>query len=229
MFSLVQFKTLANKGRIRNVIMASGITVNVFEPTAEVIDKILDIQEKWVDSDDPEARTITGVQIIKELFPLLTDLEGIEEMTDEEIQEVADNPSIAYIQLQTEVEMLLTEIYKTHVLSARKRLLDTDYHVEANKVNIETFNQSVALAVKNTGTTDLVEKIEKFADSTAKAAEVQDQKETQERIIHLNKVKEEVQADIEKQSKHNDLLKRYQKDFATQPNKDLSDKDGKRD
>ena len=209
--------------------MASGITVNVYEPTGEAVDKILTLQEKWVDADDPNARTVTGVEIIKELFPLLTDLEGIEDMSDDEIQEVADNPTVAYIQLQIEIETILTEIYKTHVLSARKNLLETDYHVEANKVNVEAFNRSVALAVKNTGTTDLIEKIDKFAEASAQAAEVEEKVSEEKRIIHLDQIRKETEIEVDKTKEYNEKYAKYMLDFAEQDNKELTDLDGERD
>lgn len=204
--NLVKFQALQNdlnNRRIREIIMASGLTINVYEPSKEDVGVILDLQERWVDPENPEVRTITGVDIIRDLFPILTDLEGIEEMTDEEIQHVADNPSLAYLQLQIEVETILTEVYKTHVLSARKNLLDTDFQLEATKVEAETFNRSIALAIKNTGATDLIDRIDQYAQGMDKIAEGKAEKEKEATMTKLAEIEKDTDEQI---NKYKDVL-----------------------
>ena len=104
--------------KIRDVVMSSGSTVNIFEPTLEEIDEILNLQDEWV-SD--EGMSISGADVVKVLFPMLTDLEGIDEMTESEVQEVIDNPSNAFIQIQYHIETIITEVYKTAIFKSQKR------------------------------------------------------------------------------------------------------------
>lgn len=143
--------------KIRDVVMSSGSTVNIFEPTLEEIDEILKLQDEWV-SD--EGMNISGADVVKILFPMLTDLEGIDEMTESDVQEVIDNPSNAFIQIQYHIETIITEVYKTAILKARKEILEKDLEVESYKVSEEVFDRTLSLAAKNNGTKEVFDKLQ---------------------------------------------------------------------
>ena len=143
--------------KIRDVVMSSGSTVNIFEPTLEEIDEILKLQDEWV-SD--EGMNISGADVVKVLFPMLTDLEGIDEMTELDVQEVIDNPSNAFIQIQYHIETIITEVYKTAILKARKEILEKDLEVESYKVSEEVFDRTLSLAAKNNGTKEVFDKLQ---------------------------------------------------------------------
>ena len=165
--------------KIRDVVMSSGSTVNIFEPTLEEIDEILNLQDEWV-SD--EGMSISGADVVKVLFPMLTDLEGIDEMTESEVQEVIDNPSNAFIQIQYHIETIITEVYKTAILKARKEILEKDLEVESYKVNEEVFDRTLSLAAKNNGTKEVFDKLQeaeeefKQAEETEKITKLEDYK-----------------------------------------------------
>ena len=165
--------------KIRDVVMSSGSTVNIFEPTLEEIDEILKLQDEWV-SD--EGMNISGADVVKVLFPMLTDLEGIDEMTESDIQEVIDNPSNAFIQIQYHIETIITEVYKTAILKARKEILEKDLEVENYKVSEEVFDRTLSLAAKNNGTKEVFDKLQeaeeefKQAEETEKIAKLEDYK-----------------------------------------------------
>lgn len=165
--------------KIRDVVMSSGSTVNIFEPTLEEIDEILKLQDEWV-SD--EGMNISGADVVKVLFPMLTDLEGIDEMTESDVQEVIDNPSNAFIQIQYHIETIITEVYKTAILKARKEILEKDLEVENYKVSEEVFDRTLSLAAKNNGTKEVFDKLQeaeeefKQAEETEKIAKLEDYK-----------------------------------------------------
>lgn len=165
--------------KIRDVVMSSGSTVNIFEPTLEEIDEILNLQDEWV-SD--EGMSISGADVVKVLFPMLTDLEGIDEMTESEVQEVIDNPSNAFIQIQYHIETIITEVYKTAILKARKEILEKDLEVENYKVSEEVFDRTLSLAAKNNGTKEVFDKLQeaeeefKQAEETEKITKLEDYK-----------------------------------------------------
>ena len=165
--------------KIRDVVMSSGSTVNIFEPTLEEIDEILILQDEWV-SD--EGMNISGADVVKVLFPMLTDLEGIDEMTESEIQEVIDNPSNAFIQIQYHIETIITEVYKTAILKARKEILEKDLEVENYKVSEEVFDRTLSLAAKNNGTKEVFDKLQnaeeefKQAEDNEKITKLEDYK-----------------------------------------------------
>lgn len=165
--------------KIRDVVMSSGSTVNIFEPTLEEIDEILNLQDEWV-SD--EGMNISGADVVKVLFPMLTDLEGIDEMTESDVQEVIDNPSNAFIQIQYHIETIITEVYKTAILKARKEILEKDLEVENYKVSEEVFDRTLSLAAKNNGTKEVFDKLQeaeeefKQAEETEKITKLEDYK-----------------------------------------------------
>ena len=154
--------------KIRDVVMSSGSTVNIFEPTLEEIDEILKLQDEWV-SD--EGMNISGADVVKVLFPMLTDLEGIDEMTESDIQEVIDNPSNAFIQIQYHIETIITEVYKTAILKARKEILEKDLEVESYKVSEEVFDRTLSLAAKNNGTKEVFDKLQNAEEEFNQAEE----------------------------------------------------------
>lgn len=156
--------------KIRDVVMSSGSTVNIFEPTLEEIDEILNLQDEWV-SD--EGMNISGADVVKVLFPMLTDLEGIDEMTESDVQEVIDNPSNAFIQIQYHIETIITEVYKTAILKARKEILEKDLEVENYKVSEEVFDRTLSLAAKNNGTKEVFDKLQNAEEQFNQAEEAE--------------------------------------------------------
>lgn len=176
---LSYLKNTKEHRKIRDVVMSSGSTVNIFEPTLEEIDEILILQDEWV-SD--EGMNISGADVVKVLFPMLTDLEGIDEMTESDVQEVIDNPSNAFIQIQYHIETIITEVYKTAILKARKEILEKDLEVENYKVSEEVFDRTLSLAAKNNGTKEVFDKLQeaeeefKQAEETEKITKLEDYK-----------------------------------------------------
>ena len=165
---LSYLKNTKEHRKIRDVVMSSGSTVNIFEPTLEEIDEILILQDEWV-SD--EGMNISGADVVKVLFPMLTDLEGIDEMTESDVQEVIDNPSNAFIQIQYHIETIITEVYKTAILKARKEILEKDLEVENYKVSEEVFDRTLSLAAKNNGTKEVFDKLQEAEEEFKQAEE----------------------------------------------------------
>lgn len=211
MSNLMKLKNDPENRNIRDVVMSGGETIRVFEPSADDVTKIIEMQEQWMEGDE---LVINGSDIVRVLFKLLTDIEGLDELTDEEIQDVAENPSLAFIQVQDHVETIVSEVFKTVVLSARKRLLETDLEVEAYKVNEETFSRALSLAARETGTTNLLNKIEQAADGIIEAGE----KQKEENITALNEYKDSVQSRVDHYSK---MVEERRKEFAEADEKDL--------
>ena len=180
---LSYLKNTKEHRKIRDVVMSSGSTVNIFEPTLEEIDEILILQDEWV-SD--EGMNISGADVVKVLFPMLTDLEGIDKMTESDVQEVIDNPSNAFIQIQYHIETIITEVYKTAILKARKEILEKDLEVESYKVSEEVFDRTLSLAAKNNGTKEVFDKLQnaeeefKQAEENEKITKLEDYKAQEE-------------------------------------------------
>lgn len=200
------FKQLKNdpkNRKIRDIVMSAGETIKIFEPTSSQLDDILSFQEKWFQNENIE---IDGIDVARILIPMLTDITGLETMSDEEIGDIIDNPSNALLQVQNHIETIVTEVYKTIILSARKKLLEADLNVEAYKVNEETFDRAIALASKEKGINNLAEKFENAADEVIKA----DQERQAEGIIALKDYSKEVESKVDK---YNEMLKQRRADF----------------
>lgn len=202
---LAQLKNDQQNRRIREVITSTGNTINVYEPTKEQIDEIIGLQARWVNKEN-DALEISGIDIVRILFPMLSDIEGIDELTDEEIEQVILNPTNALIQLQYAVETVISEVYKTAILQTRKELLETDFQIEAYKISEETFDRAIHIAAKNTGSEALLNKIEAVADDMEELNEKEEtHQELQEELSDTQKVV----------SKYQDELDQYKKAFAT--------------
>lgn len=214
---LENLKNTAEDRKIRDVVMSAGTSINVYEPTIEDIDTIIDLQQKWVENDDMQ---IAGIEVIKVLFPMLTDMEGIDDMTDEEISDVVNNPTNALLQIQYHIETIITEVYKTALLKTRKEILDADLSVESYKVSEETIGRTIALSAKNNNTTEkeIIKKIEKANEEYETAVE-------EEKVIKLNNlVKEEAETKKEL-TQMEKILAEYQDSFASTDERiDMSEK-----
>lgn len=206
---LSYLKNTQENRKIRDVVMSAGSSINVYEPTLVEIDEILKLQEKWASKDEIE---VSGIDVIKVLFPMLTDLEGIDEMTDEEIREVNDNPTNAFLQIQYNIETIITEIYKTTILKTRKEILDTDLQVEAYKVQDETIERTIALASKNNGTEEVANKL-KLAEKSFLEAEKENAES--EKVVKIEKFKTEEKESETGLSKAMAELDKYRGSFAS--------------
>jgi len=206
---LSYLKNTQENRKIRDVVMSAGSSINVYEPTLVEIDEILKLQEKWASKDGIE---VSGIDVIKVLFPMLTDLEGIDEMTDEEIREVNDNPTNAFLQIQYNIETIITEIYKTTILKTRKEILDTDLQVEAYKVQDETIERTIALASKNNGTEEVANKL-KLAEKSFLEAEKENAES--EKVVKIEKFKTEEKESETGLSKAMAELDKYRGSFAS--------------
>ena len=133
---MVQISSLKNleglDRNIREVCTSGNISVIVYEPSRSDVEKLLEMQDEIYEAD-AEGNVqikIDGATMIRKIYPLLTDLEGIEDLSDEELEDVLDNPSIALIQASSVIEQIVIETYKIQVLSIRKQMVEQDLEYE---------------------------------------------------------------------------------------------------
>ena len=164
---MANFKDLLNSRenrKIREVIENGEETIFVYEPTADDVAKIIEFQDvlnSQVDGEPTEV-VITGSDMVRNVFPLLTNIDGIESMSDEEIEHVIENPTIALLQVQHVIEIIVTQIYKTVILSSKKAILQTDYEMASLSVLGEIVDKTMAASSRGSEEgARLVNKIEK--------------------------------------------------------------------
>lgn len=170
---MVQFIELMNKKdnrEVREVAFVKGETIRVFEPSLDDVNAIIEMQGDFVkELEDGNAKiSIQGDSLIKRLFPLLTDIEGVEDLSDEEIMEVADNPSVAMLQASHAIEGIITEVYKMTVLSARNRLLESDLALEDARMTNEMLTKMMGLAERDSKTKEKMDKIKNISEDIEK-------------------------------------------------------------
>ena len=166
----VHFRKLKNDQEnrsIRAVIMNGSEHINVYEPSLKDVRAIIDAQEGWVSVED--GVNISDEDVLKKLIPMLTDIEGMEDMTDEEILDVANNPSVAFLSVQSEIESIIIEIYRHIVVLSRRQLQDADFELETMLTQQESFDRTIAMATKYGDDKELPAKLQKALENVTEA------------------------------------------------------------
>ena len=169
---MVKFANLGNsikERKIREVIVSGKDKIVVYEPSVEDVDNIINYQETFVKGLSTGEITIDGVDIVKVLFPMLTDIEGIDELTDEEINAIVAEPSLAYLQVEQVIKGIIVEIYKTLVITSRTELIEMDLIKENENVQNTALDAIMKQAAKVYGAEDLLQKIENASENLRKA------------------------------------------------------------
>jgi hypothetical protein len=185
---LVEFKNLANPAdsrRVREVISVGNDLITVYEPTLEQVQEILDLQESFrldqTEDGEDDGGTVffTNGIFMRKIAPMLTDITGTEDMTDEEVDEVVANPSVALTQLLAVVQSILTDVYKIAILQARNKMNEQD-----NMFGIQAAGE------------DVLKKTMLRASQTPEGRD--GLKQVMEHTEALNKLMEQEQAQLEK-------------------------------
>lgn len=190
---MVQFGNLLNEQenrRVREVIENGQESIFIYEPTLSDVDKIIDMQEEFVKSFDPDGDVsaqdfeISGATLVKKIFPLLTNIEGLEEMSDEEVDHIVQNPTLSLLQAQHVIEMIVTQVYKTVILSAKKEILDVDFQLGAETMIGDTVDKALVNAAESDPKIKKqMGKIDSLYDSIIEAEEDREKSEEAESII----------------------------------------------
>ena len=193
---MVQFKTLRNgegeERRVREVCSSGNMSVIVYEPSKEDVNTLLRMQEDMIETDSSgEVKLKVGEsQMIREIYPMLTDLEGFEDLTDEDIEDITDNPSIALIQATSVITQIILEVYKITILSVRQQMVEQDFEFETFR-----FNQHAAQKIMTTvSALDGIDGIEK---QTKEAEKELDELSARRHEKEMAKIFEETQEFLE--------------------------------
>lgn len=177
----VHFRKLKNDQEnrsVRAVIMNGSEHINVYEPSLKDVKDIIDAQEGWVSVED--GVNISDEDVLKKLIPMLTDIEGMEDMTDEEIMDVANNPSVSFLSVQSEIQSIIIEIYRHIVVLSRRQLQDADFELETMLTQKESFDRTMSMAAKYGKDKDLPAKLQKALDDMTEAYNNLDDSDTKE-------------------------------------------------
>ena len=126
---LVQFNSFyndPNNRQILEVINTPTGAVTIFEPSKDDVNKIMQLKE-MVDAFNQEnvdenLLDINGTTILKELIPLLTDLEIDPDMTDEEMAQIIENPTVELSLITSVLSSVVTNIYTLMIMNFKNNL-----------------------------------------------------------------------------------------------------------
>ncbi|MCD7123251.1 hypothetical protein [Limosilactobacillus caviae] len=128
-YTLVQFNSFyndPNNRQILEVINTPTGAVTIFEPSKDDVNKIMQLKE-MVDAFNQEnvdenLLDINGTTILKELIPLLTDLEIDPDMTDEEMAQIIENPTVELSLITSVLSSVVTNIYTLMIMNFKNNL-----------------------------------------------------------------------------------------------------------
>lgn len=126
---------------------------------------------------------------------MLTDIEGIDELTDEEINAIVAEPSLAYLQVEQVIKGIIVEIYKTLVITSRTELIEMDLIKENENVQNTALDAIMKQAAKVYGAEDLLQKIENASENLRKAQANELQKDLNNVVEFKPKENENVTTD----------------------------------
>ena len=174
---MVQFSELMNhrnNRQVREVVFVKGESIHIYEPSKEDVEVIVSLQEKFSKSEKDKTKvSITGEDLVVILFPLLTNIEGMDKLSKEEIYEIVENPSLALTQASHVIEGIVTEVYKMTILQARNRILETDFRMESVRTTSEIVEKALGLANRDGKTGQLLDKIKTATEKVESLKDVQ--------------------------------------------------------
>lgn len=193
--SKVNFKRLKNNPNdraVRQVISAGSGHIRVLEPGREQLEEVLKLQESWTKADGEIH--VDEIDMVRILFGLFSDVEGMEDLSDEEVQDILDNPSIALMNLRTAVESILIEVYSLIFAQARQGLLESNFNLESSAFNRETFSQMSSILERHTGK-DMGDKLRQATDALLDAQQAETPEEHEELMKKSRELTEEMRAE----------------------------------
>lgn len=128
---MVKFRSLyndPNNKMVREVIDGATGPITIFEPSREDIESIMrlnDIVAAFNEDDTNEEGTeldIDGTTIIRELIPMLTDIEMEEDLDDEEIADIIENPTVDLMNVSEVLSGIVTQVFTLMAIKTKNQL-----------------------------------------------------------------------------------------------------------
>lgn len=173
---MVQFKSLINEESNKKIIatiQSPTGPINIFEPTASDVAAIMNMHElvdyfnrenDLKDKEDTEI-PITGIRVVRELYPLLTDITDFDDLSDEEIQQVIDNPTEALMTVNAYVNRVIYRTYTLMILTYMSNLQLQHMENLVADVNEKTLDMIVESASKTDEGREALENLKKSTDA----------------------------------------------------------------
>lgn len=164
---------------IREIINSPQGQIEVYEPTMEDMQNIVDLQrgEGYVTG----TVSFDGRDVIRQLFPMLTNID-LGDLSDEELEDIIHNPSIHLLMTQQVVAQIVFESNKLYAERIKTELMNS----ESTMSQVELMNSIPALIMeqaKGDGkVADLVNKVEEAGKELEEAMKEEEKSEVAEGI-----------------------------------------------
>jgi len=171
-FLTVDFQGLGllEQRNVREVINTPQGAIEIYEPNIDDVSKIIDLQKDMGFGMESATVMFEGVAVIRDLFPLLTNID-FGDMTDEQMENVINKPSIHLLITQQIVAQIVAESNKLYAQRIKTELMNT----ESTIAQMELLNQIPAMIVdraKRDGkVAELMNNVERLSDELDEAVE----------------------------------------------------------
>lgn len=164
---------------VREYISTPRGSIEVYEPTLEMANQVLEIQREAGFDFASEIVSFDEIVLLTKIFPLLTNIET-GNLPDEELQKVIENPSIHLLIAQNIVAQIISEINKLYAERLKAELASAETVLAQSDLLSAVPNIINEHARRNPEVADNLKKIENAQAEVEKLIEKQEQGEAKE-------------------------------------------------
>jgi hypothetical protein len=159
--------------KVRDFINTPQGQIEIYEPTISDADAILELQREEGFDFNQEQFRFDATLVLKKLFPLLTNIETAE-LSDEEIQNIAENPSVHLLIAQNYVAQIISEVNKLYAERIKAEIASADSMMAQAELISSIPSMILEQAKTNPEVAEMVQKVE---EKTKELEESIDQEE----------------------------------------------------
>ncbi|KEK23942.1 hypothetical protein BAGA_05855 [Bacillus gaemokensis] len=160
------------KRKIREVFKSPQGMIEIYEPTMQDADLILDLQRgENPNLVDSQTLRLSGKVVLKHLFPMLTNI-SLEGMSDEELEDVIENPSLHFLLAQKFVSQIVSEVNKLYVEHIKDEIAKADSMLAQTEIINSIPTMIVEQAKRNPELADIARKVEASTEELDKRVAV---------------------------------------------------------
>lgn len=111
--------------QVREFINSPQGTIEIYEPTASDLEAIIELQRSEGIDGSSGTISIEGALVVRGLMPLLTNI-NLGELTDEELQDIINRPTVHLIIAQQYIAQIVAEANKLFVEKIRTEMMNTE-------------------------------------------------------------------------------------------------------
>lgn len=172
--------------------------VTIFEPSVEDMEQIMAMDDLIAafnqDPGDDNNVEINGTDILKQVIPMLTDLEFDADMTDEEMTRIIDHPSVWLRQILGWLTRIVTGVYRIMILNFYNNLDMTDMVNMSEELSDQVLNRYIECKSRTDEGRQQIQKINEQSDKIIQMTKAQNKKAEQER---KQKAKEDSESKVQ--------------------------------